>query len=238
MQIGSRTYMGGVAVGYAAVDSGEKGFALKQLEQIEQRHLDEAILRTARKYLAMADYASQELDEEDATGFDPVLTILKDRVFTWELTALVRYEKYRAEDALREVCDGWTERFERINTAFFGGRDIEMDELKEELLNALRTVRRQRRSIFIMKKLAIHELEKLDAAAAVSGIAVERAMRIPRDMKTPVIAGVRNILRRVKDGALVILDADNGFLIAEPGGEELDIYKSYLQELSLEETGK
>lgn len=172
------------------------------------------------------------LGEADLRIFDAHHAYLGDAAFAAEIEQLVRRERFCAREAVRSVFEKYDRIFQLVESDLLRRRASDLRDVAMRLLRNLEaeaapaSVAPTVPYILVARRLTTADMfnlgnEKVEAIVAEEGGMSSHAAILARSMGIPTVSGIRDVLRLLRDGDVVVLDASTGELVVAPSEEEL-----------------
>ncbi|MFM9904340.1 MAG: phosphoenolpyruvate--protein phosphotransferase [Pyrinomonadaceae bacterium] len=169
---------------------------------------------------------------ESALGiFDVHLLILDGSALIPTIENEIRDERVNAERAIRTVSQSFADRQRSVTDEGLSERYLDVKDVADRLLQALGTAvltgGTPTGSICVVKELmpsSLMELAKQRPAALISehGGWTSHTSILARELKLPVVTGIRNIERLVSVGDQIIVDAVRGEVVIHPTTQTIE----------------
>ena len=200
-----------------------------ELERLE-RALDSARaeLKSLRAKL------SGEFAREVAEFIDAHVLILDDPEFVGGVTERIRRGQMRATAALKAQRDRLAAVFDAIDDPYLRSRREDLDQVVARVFAALMRgdgkpgakSRAEAATILVCDTIAPAELDHWHehgvlGAVFAGGSAFSHSVILARGLRLPVVCGASEALTRIRDGDMVLVDADAGRVIVSPDALDL-----------------
>jgi phosphotransferase system enzyme I (PtsI) len=174
----------------------------------------------------------EKLGSDKAEIFEGHLMILEDPDLIDVIIEKIKEEKVNAEYALYETSRSFIDMLSQMDDEYLRERAVDVRDVCGRIMNCLRG--REQADLSALTEECIvfaEDLTPSDTAKLnldfVKGFVTEIGSRtshsaiMARSLGIPAIVGAGAELRRIESGTLVIIDATEGVLIANPSSEEL-----------------
>ena len=171
-------------------------------------------------------------DAEKAAIFEAHKDILEDEEIVEQICDKIKNSNYSAENAVMTVYRSFADIFAQIDDPVIRERKSDMDDVSLRLLRVLEGKRIK--TLSSLEKpciVAAHDLLPSDTATldrknilgilTESGNITSHTAIIAKNYGIPTILGIKELLDRVEDDEIVIMDAEKGQMLLHP--EEADI---------------
>lgn len=232
------------------------GIAVGRLRVIDRRHiaveeysvcpectnaeierLKTAILRTRDELSALKDQLQESVGDEHLFFIDTHLMILSDERLFAEASANIETGLINAECALRRTLHKYREIFAGIDDAYLRERINDVETVIEKILRNMvgephaPIIPDGGQTVIVGHDFSPADLLQLDRSRIIGmvteiGGKTSHAAILARAFELPAVAGVDDAADLLLDGASVILDGHNGYLIINP---DRDTFLDYLQ---------
>ncbi len=236
----------GVAIGQAVCLYGRKRqfyrIALNSAQiDPEIERLDFAV-KAATQQLASLAYPNVEgLPDIVSDIFDVHLLIIQESSLVQSLKGAIKTDKVNAEWAIKTVSEHYLARYREIPEGHLKEKSVDIEDVTERILNALydeeSVPRLPENAIIIASEIrpsTLMEFFNDHPAGLVTehGGWTSHAFIMAREMGIPAVSGIKNVLRQVKTGEFVAVDALNGSLIFRPNIETQATLESLIENRS------
>lgn len=229
------------------------GMALASVQIIAEQHTDvgrrtveqtgeeEARLGAAARLCgtALSELIRQlreEGDSDHADILDFQLLLLEDDNYMGRISRMIREEQVNCEYAVSQCSQAYREELAALDNPYLNERTADITDIEKRLLRALS--RRDEAPVRPGPKIAValdltpSQVVEL-GRQGLRGIALEKGglsshcVILARSMSIPCIIGVTGLLGLVRDGQMLLLDAERGQVTAEPTPEEIQAFEQY-----------
>lgn len=194
-----------------------------------------------RAKIIYRDYGSQAQKSDDLSWdtsiLDVYIHILDDPAFVGEVVQTVTTHLVALETAIKLVSNDFIKRFDSAQTSYFKERGSDMVEICEKLVSLINGKEGKEQfneqviliipRTFIPSDLLSYELSMIKGVVALNAGTTSHAVILARTYEIPVISGVKNTKRFLKNNMQVFLDAGQGIVYANPEKSRLDVFQSY-----------
>lgn len=206
----------------------------------EQTNLERAFIQYKKNLQADRPHSLTE-QEMAQVHFE----LLDDPYFLGTALEKISRLKVTAEWAVQETIDEMVSTIDIIEDSYFRERAADYRNIGMNLLYILRGIqpdslaRLDRECIIISDELTPTDTSRMDKKR-ILGIAndwggkTSHASIIAQTLGIPSLVGMRRATRVIKDGDLLILDAEHAQLIVNPSQEQLDSYRDLIARLEEE----
>ena len=240
----------GIGIGHAVFLNGSQDISYAtdltptQIEREIERF--QAAVRVSTDELTKLTASDKADSPESASGiFGVHLLILEGSSFVTNIKTAIRDHQINADWAVREIADSFAERQRSVADEHIRDKYLDVQDVADRVLRALvaqpGTETDGSGSVLIVSELMpsrLMELAKSGPTAIISehGGWTSHTSILAREMKLPVVTGVRNIERVVSDGDKIIVDGVDGQIIISPTAETTAYFTgfSHTQQLSAE----
>lgn len=226
----------GVAIGPAYVQDDELDRVAMQ--RISTDRIDQELnrfreaLESARKQLVdLRTKLDGKIRTIDARIFDTHLAYLKDPIFITDVEKLVLDEQMNLESAIAKVISDFDRVFKLVESEYLRERALDLRDVGIRVLRCLRPVEgapppparapMPERYVLCAKDLSIVDMfslgnERVEAIVTQEPGATSHAAILARSMRIPTVMGVKDLLRKVKAGDVLLVDATEGAVHVGP----------------------
>ena len=188
----------------------------------------------ACRRLRRAGNSARNGSEEIASIFDMHLAMLEDSTLKEKIIEVIRSEGVNAEWAVKVVTDEYIAQYRAIPDEHFRDRYIDVEDIADQLQSALgggrHPVRLAPNSIIAARELRPSTLTEFaschpKAVITESGGWTSHTFILARELGIPAVTGIKKLMRRVKPGDTLLVDAFKGRVIVNPDSPTLEDYK-------------
>ncbi|WP_123041577.1 phosphoenolpyruvate--protein phosphotransferase [Cohnella candidum] len=230
----------GLAIAPAFIWKTEEAY-IPQESRVEDREAEasrfQAAVDQARVDLeAIRKSTEEKLGADKAEIFEGHLLILEDPDLIDAILENVRETGINAEFALHETSQSFIRMLEEMDDELLRERAVDIKDVSGRIMRHLRGVAGSDLSampdecVLVAEDLTPSDTAQLDLNK-VRGFITEVGSRtshsaiMARSLDVPAIVGAGVGLRSIQPGTLVVMDATEGVLLAEPAAEELTAYR-------------
>ncbi|HEV8540799.1 MAG TPA: phosphoenolpyruvate--protein phosphotransferase [Verrucomicrobiae bacterium] len=206
----------------------------------ELERLERALIQTRHQILQVQRQVEEAMGAGDASIFDAHLLVLEDQTLLDEVTRHLEEKKVNVETAFRAVADKYAATLARIDDDYLRERASDLRDVSARVLNNLlgrsdfALAGLKEGSIIVAHDLtpsATAQLDKsvvLGFATDVGGKTSHTAI-MARALQIPAVVGLKDLSKKIKEGATALLDGFNGILIVNPTDQTLYEYGQLVQ---------
>jgi phosphoenolpyruvate-protein kinase (PTS system EI component) len=209
--------------------------------ELEQRRFDQSCATSLVELHALAVQAEKQLGAESAAIFRAHALLLEDPLLLSKVKSLIVEKSIRAENAVELTREEFAQMFNRIQDPVLQERMADVNDVFNRLLSHLGDEQAAPPegdeplilvSQEILPSMAGRWLEKgrFCAILTESGGSTGHGAILARSLGIPAITGLRNLLKNVHSGSLLVVDAREGLVVADPGPEALGAYRKMVRE--------
>ncbi|MCL7713306.1 phosphoenolpyruvate--protein phosphotransferase [Stenotrophomonas mori] len=239
----------GTALGRARVrmpltqDVAEKRIAAGAVDAELQR-LHQAIESARTEMRELRQRLQGALPAEAGEFLDLHAMLLDDPELLLALDERIRSQRYSAAYALRVQRDTLAKVFEGMEDDYLRSRLDDLDHVISRINAFLHerpaNVKGLAGEILVCENIAPSELAQLQSQGVVgivtsAGSPLSHSAILARSLHLPLVVGASGALRRIHDGAVLILDGSSGEVTVEPGADDLRQYRQRQRELAREQ---
>ncbi len=235
----ARSVSRGVAVGRAVVLHGDKRQFYKiNLEdhQIENeiRRFSASIRLSIRQLRKLTQKNQVAAGDLRTSIFETHIMLLEDFSFLTEIKETILRLKVNAEWAVKLVSDRYITKYKSLTVENLREKYIDLQDVADRILTALgggkKNIRLENNSIIVAGEVYPSTLTELleshpKAIITENGGWTSHTFILARELNLPAVTGLKGLLRRVKNGAEVVVDAYAGQVILNPEKETLKNYR-------------
>lgn len=196
---------------------------------------------------AINSYVDQLDGKKDATEAQINIAnahkeLLQDPYFTDTINSKIENENKNSELALNETINEMIEIMSQIDDEYLKERAADYKDIGYQLLYKLKGIKPkdlslvEPDSIIISKELTpsdtsnMHKENVIGFATDLGGKTSHTAI-IAQTLDMPALVGTKDLSKNVEGGEIAIIDGDNGFIIINPGDDQLNDYQRKIDEL-------
>ena len=178
---------------------------------------------------------ASEIGLENAKIYETYLLILDDPFFQEEIPETIHSQQKNAESIICSKLSLYEKHFETIEDEYLRERIFDIRGVSRRLIYHLLQhdfpdPSKSTANIIVARELtpadSIHfHYKTLKGLVTEFGGRTSHAAILARSMEVPAIVGVKDLLKKVKNGAATIIDGTEGTLIINPDNEKLNFYK-------------
>ncbi len=203
--------------------------------ELELAHLDRAIDKTRYEIKELQNRIQASLEEREASIFDAHLLILDDRVLMTEVRDAIKKRLKPADVAFHQIIQRYISALSKIPDPYIKERTDDIKDVASRIIANLHGMSRPvldhlpGQRIIIAKDLTPSDTALLDREN-VLGFAIEGGSKtshtaiLARSMKIPSIVGLQNIVEKLQNEDLVIVDGFIGTVIINPNQNTQNLY--------------
>lgn len=237
----------GVAVGPVVLrgweDTGalHKRIAADQIET-ELNRLREALQKSRAQIEEIKQKQQSGLSEAELRIFDAHIAYLTDPMFITEIETQVMQERLGARESVRVVFEKYDRIFQLVESEMLRRRASDLRDVATRLLRNLADDERKAEQkplptgpyVLAARRLTTADMfsldnERVDGIVAEEGGMSSHAAILARSMGIPTITGIRDLPRILRDGDVVVVDANAGELRIAPDERLLQEYAKAAQ---------
>ena len=226
--------------------SASRGIAIGRLEFLDRhlqstgssgRSLEDAIEATVHQLEELQRHVDETLSDVAAMIFSSHLLMLRDDSFVGAMHHLHR-EGREAVAAVQQVVDDFSRRFQAIPDPRFQEKVQDVQDLGHRIVRNLQNLDEQegdyRGHVVVAHELFPSELVKLylqnvEGLAFSGGGATSHLAILAQSLSLPVVATADPRLFIAPEGTTVVVDAEDGKIVVDPGAEILKAYRARRQ---------
>lgn len=237
----------GVAVGHAFVVQSRSAPPVNRSisdpseVELEQRKFDHACAVSLVELKTLAYQTEKQLGKESGAIFRAHALLVEDPILLTKVKSLIVEKTISAESAVELTRQEFSLMFSRIQDPVLQERLADVHDVFNRLLSHLSDEQPAPPegddplvlvSQEILPSMAGRWLEKGRFCAIIteSGGSTGHGAILARSLGIPAITGLRNLLKNVHGGGLLVVDAREGLVLADPGPEALGAYRKMARE--------
>lgn len=205
----------------------------------ELDRLHAAIARVRAEMHVLRDRLHGALAHEVGEFLDLHALLLDDPELLLGLDELIRTGRYTADYALRLQRDRIASVFSSMDDAYFRSRLEDIDQVIGRVHAALHRraadLQGVAGEILVSDNVAPAELAQLQAQGVMAivtsaGSALSHSAILARSLHMPLVVGAANVLQKVNDGDVLVVDANSGRVVLDPNADDLRIHRAQVRE--------
>ncbi|MDQ3269047.1 MAG: phosphoenolpyruvate--protein phosphotransferase [Pseudomonadota bacterium] len=238
----------GTALGHARVrlphvlDVAEEHIAPEAVPA-ELERLHAAIASVRNDIHVLRDRLHGALAHEVGEFLDLHTLLLDDPELLQGLDDLIRAGRFTADYALRLQRDRIAAVFQTMDDAYFRSRVDDIDQVIGRIHAALHRrdpdLHGVAGEILVTDNVAPAELAQLQAQGVLAivtsaGSPLSHTAILARSLHMPLVVGAANVLQKVNDGDVLVVDGTDGRVVLDPGSADLRAYQARAREYARE----
>lgn len=199
----------------------------------EIKRLQTAVDLAKRQLSKIVSRKKGRISDSGPGIFESHRMLIEDSSLQSKFEKEITEQKVNAEWAIKLVTDSYVARYKAIEDEHLRDRYIDIEDVSERILAALgggqAKIPFAKDAIIAAKELKPSTLVELSdhnplAVITENGGWTSHTFILAREMSWPAVTGVKKVLRRVKNGDLVIVDGYNGHIILNPNKDTVAHY--------------
>lgn len=198
----------------------------------------------AAELRALQHKVASQVGHDEAAIFSVHEQILRDAAFTNKVRGWIVDERLTAQAALHRLLEQYTVLFQKTNDEYLRERMNDLRDVVIRLNAHITQAANNDPEIFNHPVILIADELLPSQVVALKGLQVKgivtqagsqtsHAAIIARSKGIPAVSGMRNILRQVKTGDTVVVDARGGHVLINPDSEQKSAYLKLEREFFL-----
>lgn len=230
LRIAATAVSRGIGIGHAVFLNGNQTATYRSnLEptqiDIEIERFRSAVRRSANELTELIASSTANSPESVSDIFGVHLLIIEGSSFITNIESAIRDHLVNADWALRNVAEEFADRQKSVADEHLRDKYLDVQDVADRLQRALGRQPRQESggsgAVFIVSELMPSRLMELAKSAPTAVISehggwTSHVSILARELKLPLVTGVRNFDRVVSNGDLIIVDGINGQVIIRP----------------------
>ncbi len=219
-----------------------------QESEVEAAQFSQAVATAHAQLRAVRERIPQALADELGEFIDAHASILDDPDFTGSILARIRGERIRATTALKYERDKLAAAFDQVEDPYLKARRDDFDQLIARLYAALKRAEAGAGAsapgetgdapigeLLVADTVGPAELVRLYQHGTLGFITVggntfAHSAIMARSLYAPMACGVHEAFAQLRDGDLLLLDADHGRVVVHPDALDLKRLRLYQRE--------
>ncbi len=206
----------------------------------ELARYDKAVKKSLAGLRSLARKVASQLGAEQTATFEAYQAILQDPAFDAKIRNWISERRVAAEAALHQMLEEYRRLYARTKDAFLKERLSDVRDvivrLSEHLSPVLSSADQASGPLVLVAKELLPSQTVLLGGRELAGIvtqgggATSHAAIFARSRGIPAVAGVRGMLKQVKNGDTLVVDGRNGHVIINPDPETEIAYRKLQRE--------
>lgn len=206
----------------------------------ELARYDKAVKKSLAGLRSLARKVASQLGAEQTATFEAYQAILQDPAFDAKIRNWISERRVVAEAALHQVLEEYRRLYARTKDAFLKERLSDVRDvivrLSEHLSPVLSSAEQTSGALVLVAKELLPSQTVLLGGRELAGIvtqgggATSHAAIFARSRGIPAVAGVRGMLKQVKNGDTLVVDGRNGHVVINPDPETESAYRKLQRE--------
>ncbi|WP_243291675.1 phosphoenolpyruvate--protein phosphotransferase [Bacillus sp. FJAT-47783] len=210
----------------------------KEIADIEAEvaRFEEAIQKAKTELEQIRDHAKSELGADKAAIFEAHLLVLSDPELLNPVQEKVKTESVNAEYAMRETADMFITMFESMDNEYMRERAADIRDVTKRVIGHLLGVEVPNPSLISEEVIIIAEdltpsdtaqlnRQYVQAFTTDIGGRTSHSAIMARSMEIPAVVGTKEVMKKIENGAQVIVDGLDGKVIVNPTDEMIAQYE-------------
>ena len=208
------------------------------IEDIEEelKKLDlalEAVIKETEETIIVLE---KESNKEQVEIMKAYLMILQDETLLEKAKIIIKEEKLNSAYATKKALDQIIANFRNLDNEYLSERSKDIEDIKIRIIRKLLNKQEEKienlesNTIIITEELTTSDISKIDLKY-VEGIISEiggansHVSIIARNKQIPMVIRISNIVEKIKDGDIIIMNGETGEIYINPSIEEMEKYK-------------
>lgn len=210
--------------------------------------LQEALEQTTMELGILRDKTVKKIDEEHAVIFDAHIQIANDPEMFVQVKDLIVNSNYNAAYAFMSVSERFASIFDSMDSEYMRERAADVRDVSRRVISHLLGITLNDPTLIDEEVIIVAEdLTPSDTAQLnrnfVKGFITNIGGRtshsaiMARSLEIPAVVGAKDVLKRVKNGEVIILNGLDGYAIVNPSSDEIsdhkDMKNKHLEEVAV-----
>jgi phosphotransferase system enzyme I (PtsI) len=236
----------GIAMGQTFILGGDlfkveqKSLKRSQVDsEIEKFRL--AVKKTKEDLDLLRKQAEKSMGKDQANIFDTHQMMLEDDLVVKETVHKIKTKQINADYAFFQVMNELEESFSQLKSEYLNSRSADLRDIKRRVVRHIQGDHRiylsylQTPAIILSKELTPSDTVSLDRKKVLGfatdlGGQTSHAAIMARSLKIPSVVGLVNASKHLSTGDQIILDGNEGLVIANPSAKTINKYHIKEQE--------
>lgn len=213
--------------------------------EAEKNRLKNAIEKSRLQIVAIRDKALKEIGEKESAVFDSHMLFLEDPEFIDAAMINITTQNISAEKAIDDITKTYLGIFEGITDEYMRERAADIKDVSQRVLNNLSGKKEKDLSnlppstIIVANDLTPSDTAQLDRKKVIgfitnSGGVNSHSAIMARALEIPAIVGTVNATDLLYNGDRVIVDGNEGLVIANPDEATIAEYEGKIKQFEIE----
>ena len=208
----------------------------------EVKRYQQAVKGVAQQLIECRDRVKSEIGLEESKIFDAHLSILNDSFFQENIPENIQSVRKNAEFLLKEGLDHYSKIFIQIENERFKHRFDDIKDVATRILRSLIQYEDVKLPLDEPAVLVAHTLtpsetaridrEKILGFATELGGQTSHASILARSMGIPAVVGIDRLMKKARNGDMVIVDGNAGIVYIDPPPDVLIGYQKRQKQFS------
>lgn len=213
----------------------------------EINRFEKALQESKDDIIEMARSIERTIGKEEAQILESHILLLEDKQLLNKIYSCVREDRYNIEYAVKSTFEEYEEIFRSMEDEYMKDRALDFYELKKKIISHLtgtagqyqcgvncNTLDKDYDRAILANELTISIISSIEKEKIVGFVTKDEGKNshiaiLTRSASIPYITGI-DAIGKIGCGSLVIIDADEGKVIANPTREVLDHYRELIEE--------
>ncbi len=198
------------------------------------------IVRSKAKKIYHEILIQAKKDDTSSTDFSVLNVychILDDPAFIGRVVHTVSSQLVNLETAVRLVSNDFIKRFDSAQTSYFKERGSDMVEVCEKLVALINEDYKKKHfvepvilivpRVLVPSDILTYDLSMVKGIVALNAGTTSHATILARSYEIPVVSGIKNIKKHIKQNCSIYMDTSQGAVFVNPSNSRLRAFKSY-----------
>ena len=204
----------------------------KEIERFKK-----ALAKTRTEILSIHDRISREMGVEKARIFGAHLMVLEDEVLISEVVAKLKKSKFSVEYVFWEVLKKYVKVLSKSDDEYLRERVSDISDVGKRVLkniigashSSLENLRRK--TVVIAYDLSPSDTAMMHRGNAIAfvtdiGGRTSHTAIMAKSLEIPAVVGLEKITSSARDGSLIIVDGNRGYVAVNPSAETISKYQA------------
>jgi phosphoenolpyruvate-protein phosphotransferase (PTS system enzyme I) len=205
-----------------------------------KKNLEDAIKQSKKELTKVFSIAREKMGETRAAIFEAQMMILDDPVLLQTIEERIDKEKRLPEYIVYDEITRYQDIMKHSSESYIKERAHDIEDIKNRIIRNLQKKRWQSKiepdSIVVSDMLTPADtllLSRSNVKGFVTdhGGLTSHAAIISRSLNIPAVVGTHNITKQVKDGDTIIVDGFHGYVLLNPGKEQIQFFSEKFEHL-------
>ena len=212
---------------------------ITDIEEAKQNLID-ALAKSKKELKKIFAIAKEKMEEKRAAIFEAQVMILDDPILLKNINDRIETEKKQPEFIVNDEISKYQSLMMHSYETYMKERAGDIEDIKNRIIRNLQKKRWESKikndMIVVSDSLTPADtilLSRSNAKGFVTdhGGLTSHAAIISRSLNIPAVVGTHNATKHIADGDTIIVDGFHGYVLVNPGEEQIDFFKEKIEKL-------